>query len=46
MGGPAEMALGWPLVAVFTMTVALSIFDGGGTHQYRWPALINTTKGC
>jgi amino acid transporter len=25
MGGPAEMAFGWPLVAVFTMTVALSM---------------------
>jgi len=27
MGGPAEMAFGWPLVAVFTMTVALSIAE-------------------
>src|SRR5438045_6291221 len=25
MGGPAEMAFGWPLVAVFTMAVALSM---------------------
>ena len=27
MGGPAEMAFGWPLVAVFTMTVALSLAE-------------------
>src|SRR2546428_4474034 len=27
MGGPAEMAFGWPLVAVFTMTVALSMAE-------------------
>ena len=27
MGGPAEMALGWPLVALFTMTVALSMAE-------------------
>jgi amino acid transporter len=25
MGGPAEMALGWPIVALFTMTIALSM---------------------
>src|SRR5437773_8263347 len=27
MGGPAEMAFGWPLVATFTMTVALSMAE-------------------
>jgi amino acid transporter len=27
MGGPAEMAFGWPLVALFTMTVALSLAE-------------------
>ena len=27
MGGPAEMAFGWPLVAVFTMSVALSMAE-------------------
>src|SRR5262245_17348816 len=27
MGGPAEMALGWPLVTVFTLTVALSMAE-------------------
>src|SRR5947199_3141926 len=27
MGGPAEMAFGWPLVALFTMTVALSMAE-------------------
>ena len=25
MGGPAEMAFGWPLVFMFTLTVALSM---------------------
>src|SRR5437762_11523149 len=27
MGGPAVMAFGWPLVALFTMTVALSMAE-------------------
>lgn len=27
MGGPAQMAVGWPLVAVFTMAVALSLAE-------------------
>jgi amino acid transporter len=27
MGGPAQMAFGWPLVAVFTMTVAMSLAE-------------------
>ncbi len=27
MGGPAQMAFGWPLVAVFTMTVAASLAE-------------------
>src|SRR5919109_558206 len=27
MGGPAEMAFGWPLVAVFTLTVSLSMAE-------------------
>ena len=27
MGGPAEMAFGWPLVSVFTLTVALSMAE-------------------
>ena len=27
MGGPAEMALGWPLVSAFTLTVALSMAE-------------------
>jgi amino acid transporter len=27
MGGPAEMAFGWPIVAIFTMTVALSMAE-------------------
>src|SRR5437016_14089085 len=40
MGGPAEMAFGWPLVAVFTMMVALSMAElasavppSGGTYH-------------
>ena len=27
MGGPAEMAFGWPLVSVFTLAVALSMAE-------------------
>jgi amino acid transporter len=27
MGGPAEMAFGWPIVAIFTMSVALSMAE-------------------
>src|SRR5580765_1086695 len=27
MGGPAEMSLGWPLVSVFTLTVAASMAE-------------------
>src|SRR6188474_3097633 len=27
MGGPAEMAFGWPLVSVFTLAVALSLAE-------------------
>jgi amino acid transporter len=27
MGGPAEMAFGWPLVALFTLTVAMSMAE-------------------
>src|SRR5215211_1341400 len=27
MGGPAEMAFGWPLVTLFTLTVALSMAE-------------------
>jgi amino acid transporter len=27
MGGPAEMAFGWPLVSIFTLTVALSMAE-------------------
>src|SRR5439155_18090238 len=45
MGGPAEMAFGWPLVAVFTLTVAASIGElasafptSGG--MYHWSSFI------
>src|ERR671926_801868 len=27
MGGPAEMAFGWPIVSLFTITVALSMAE-------------------
>src|SRR5262244_4496470 len=27
MGGPVEMALGWPLVTLFTLTVAMSMAE-------------------
>ncbi|HTF37388.1 MAG TPA: amino acid permease, partial [Blastocatellia bacterium] len=27
MGGPAEMAFGWPLVTLFTLTVAMSMAE-------------------
>jgi amino acid transporter len=43
MGGPAEMALGWPLVSVFTLMVALSMAElasalpTSGT-MYHWAA--------
>ena len=43
MGGPAEMAFGWPLVTVFTLTVALSMAElasslpTSGT-MYHWAA--------
>ena len=45
MGGPAEMALGWPLVALFTMAVAASMAElasafptSGG--MYHWASLL------
>jgi amino acid transporter len=45
MGGPAEMAFGWPLVVVFTLTVAASMGElssafptSGG--MYHWSSLL------
>jgi amino acid transporter len=45
MGGPAEMAFGWPLVALFTLAVAASMGElasafptSGGT--YHWATLL------
>jgi amino acid transporter len=45
MGGPAEMAFGWPLVAVFTVAVAASMGElssafptSGG--MYHWASLL------
>ena len=45
MGGPAEMAFGWPLVAVFTLAVAASMGElasafptSGG--MYHWSSLL------
>src|SRR5713101_3288517 len=44
-GGPAEMAFGWPLVALFTLTVAASMAElasafptSGG--MYHWAAML------
>src|SRR5215472_9814321 len=45
MGGPAEMAFGWPLVALFTLAVAASMGElasafptSGG--MYHWASLL------
>ncbi len=45
MGGPAEMAFGWPLVAFFTMAVALSIAELASSvptsgAMYHWASLL------
>ena len=45
MGGPAEMAFGWPLVAAFTMTVALSMAELASSvptsgAMYHWACLL------
>src|SRR4029453_11401010 len=45
MGGPAQMAFGWPLVAVFTMTVALSLAELASAvptsgAMYHWASLL------
>ncbi|HSE37615.1 MAG TPA: amino acid permease [Blastocatellia bacterium] len=41
MGGPAEMAFGWPLVTLFTLTVAMSMAELSSTlptagAMYHW----------
>ena len=41
MGGPAEMAFGWPLVTMFTLTVAMSMAELASTlptagAMYHW----------
>jgi amino acid transporter len=43
MGGPAEMAIGWPLVSLFAMTVALSMAELASSlptsgAMYHWAA--------
>jgi amino acid transporter len=45
MGGPAEMAFGWPLVSVFTLMVALSMAELASSMptsgaMYHWACLI------
>src|SRR5262249_33429662 len=50
MGGPAEMALGWPLVSVFTLTVALSMAELASSlptsgAMYPWASRLGG-KGC
>src|SRR5512132_2456379 len=48
MGGPAEMAFGWPLVTIFTMAVALSMAElasalpTSGT-MYHWASRLGGT---
>src|SRR5213593_3762455 len=44
-GGPAEMAFGWPLVCVFTLTVALSMGELAASYPtsggaYHWSAIL------
>src|SRR5207237_8129392 len=50
MGGPAEMAFGWPLVALFTMTVALSMAELASAVPtsgalYHWACRLGG-RGC
>src|SRR3954453_13221261 len=45
MGGPAEMAFGWPLVTLFTMAVALSMAEPASSvptsgAMYHWASLL------
>jgi amino acid transporter len=48
MGGPAEMAFGWPLVSLFTLTVALSMAELASSMptsgaMYHWACLMGGT---
>src|SRR5207237_4695071 len=48
MGGPAEMAFGWPLVAAFTMAVALSMAELASSvptsgAMYHWASRLGGT---
>ena len=45
MGGPAEMAFGWPLVTFFTLTVAMSMAELASSlptsgAMYHWSAML------
>jgi amino acid transporter len=45
MGGPAEMAFGWPLVALFTLTVAMSMAELASAMptsgaMYHWASVL------
>ena len=45
MGGPAEMAFGWPLVTMFTLTVALSMAELASAlptagAMYHWSSML------
>jgi len=45
MGGPAEMAFGWPLVTLFTLTVALSLAELASAlptagAMYHWSSML------
>jgi amino acid transporter len=50
MGGPAEMAFGWPLVSLFTLGVAVSMAELASSMptsgaMYHWACLLGG-KGC
>src|SRR5215210_2208086 len=45
MGGPAEMAFGWPLVTLFTLTVAMSMAELASSlptsgAMYHWSSML------
>src|SRR5437899_11765999 len=48
MGGPAEMAFGWPLVSLFTLAVALSMAELASSiptsgAMYHWACRLGGT---
>src|SRR3981189_889585 len=50
MGGPAEMAFGWPLVSLFTLAVALSMAELSSSMptsgaMYHWACRLGGSAG-